>query len=63
MLIRLLRGQFPVEQHFKTKKKTDTRSVHFLVHQASESFHEIRGEIERWREILAVPYQEHLLSN
>jgi hypothetical protein len=32
-----------------------------LVLEVGKSFHEIRAEIERWREILAVPYQEHSL--
>lgn len=31
-----------------------------LVQYLGESLHEIRDEINRWREILAVPYQEHL---
>jgi len=33
-----------------------------MVQRALKSFHEISGEIERWREILAVPYQEYLLA-
>jgi hypothetical protein len=33
-----------------------------MVLQVGKSFQQVRGEIERWREILAVPYQEYLLS-
>jgi hypothetical protein len=32
------------------------------VQQVGKSLHLIRDEIARWREILDVPYQEHLLS-
>ncbi len=32
-----------------------------LVLRVGQSFHEIRDEIARWRDILTVPYQEHLL--
>jgi hypothetical protein len=33
-----------------------------LVHLVGENLHLISGEIARWREILAVPYQEYLLD-
>ncbi len=33
-----------------------------LVHYLGENLHHIRGEIARWRDILAVPYQEYLLD-
>lgn len=33
-----------------------------MVQEAEKSLHEISGEIARWRDILAVPYQEYLLS-
>lgn len=33
-----------------------------LVHLLGEKFHIIGDEIDRWREILAVPYQEYLLG-
>ena len=31
-----------------------------MVHQVEKCFNEISSEIERWREILAVPYQRYL---
>jgi len=34
-----------------------------LVQQVGESFHQIRDEVARWRNILEVPYQEHLRSH
>jgi len=34
----------------------------YLVQSARKSLHEISSEIERWRDILAVPYHEYLLS-
>jgi len=33
-----------------------------LVQRAGKSLHLISDEIARWRNILAVPYQEYLLS-
>lgn len=30
-----------------------------LAQQIQKSFHEIRDEIARWREILAAPYHKH----
>jgi len=33
-----------------------------MVQQVQKSFNEIRDEIERWKEILAVSYQEYLNS-
>lgn len=33
-----------------------------MVQQLQKSLHEISDEIARWRDILAVPYQEYLLS-
>ncbi len=27
-----------------------------MVHRVEKLFHEIRGEMDRWRDILAVPY-------
>ncbi len=33
-----------------------------LVQHVDQSFHIIRGELERWRELLAVPYQDYLLG-
>ena len=48
--------------HAETKQKTSTRLVLGLVQSLRKSFHEIRGEIDRWRQILEVPYQEYLSS-
>jgi hypothetical protein len=33
-----------------------------MVHYLGKNYHLISDEIARWREILAVPYQEHLRS-
>lgn len=33
-----------------------------LVRYVGEKIHEIGAEISRWRDILAVPYKEYLLS-
>jgi hypothetical protein len=37
--------------------------VFSLVLRVGESFHDIRDEITRWRDILTVPYQAFLLGN
>jgi len=42
--------------------KLKNNSVSSLVQQVEKSFHEIRDELARWRQILAVPYQEYLVS-
>lgn len=46
----------------QTKKNARTSRAFFLVQQVEKCFHEIRDELERWRQILAVPYQEYLVS-
>jgi hypothetical protein len=43
-----------------TNEKTDFMSVLTLVQQVLKSYHEIRDEIVRWRQILEVPYKEYL---
>jgi len=43
-------------------KKDPAKAKSLLVRVVSESLHIIEEEIYRWRKILAVPYQEHLLS-
>lgn len=44
------------------KKDTEVSDISHVVQQVGKSLHLIRGEVVRWREILAVPYQEYLLS-
>lgn len=44
------------------KKDTVVSEKSHMVQHLEKSFHEISGEIGRWRDILAVPYQEYLLS-
>ena len=44
------------------KKDLSELEKSFMVHYIEKSFHEIRGELSRWREILAVPYQEYLAT-
>lgn len=43
------------------EKAKGSRDEH-LVQLARKHLHEIRGELVRWKIILAVPYQEYLLS-
>jgi hypothetical protein len=45
-----------------TKKDSPETEKSFMVLQVGKSFQQIRDEIARWRDKLAVPYQEHLLS-
>lgn len=43
--------------------KKDDQMVGFLIGAANgKSLHEISSKICRWRDILAVPYREYLLS-
>ena len=37
-------------------------AMEILVQYLGESLQQISGEITRWREILAIPYQEYLLG-
>lgn len=41
------------------KKSAEALGDFYLVHHLEKSFHIIRDEMERWREILEVPYQEY----
>jgi hypothetical protein len=45
-----------------TKKAGPIRPTLFVVLRVGESFHEIRDEITRRRDILTVPYQEFLFT-
>lgn len=44
------------------KKDLSIADKSLLVQYLGNSLHEIRGEVKRWREILAIPYQESLLE-
>lgn len=46
----------------KLKRKPHFREALLLVLRTGKSLHLIEGEIVRWRDILAVPYQEYPLS-
>jgi hypothetical protein len=45
-----------------TKKDLPETEKSFMVRYMGENLHEISSEIARWRDILAVPYQEYLLG-
>jgi hypothetical protein len=52
-------------QNLQQDKKTSNSGSlpicnNVMVHYLGENLHEISGEIDRWRDILAIPYQEAL---
>lgn len=52
----------PLYRLVTKKKSTEVLENSHLVHSLQKSLHEISGEMARWRDILAVPYQQYLLN-
>jgi len=44
------------------KKDTEVSDNSHVVQQTQKSYHQIRDEIARWKDVLGVPYQEYLVN-